>query len=435
MLPNDIYHALIRVGDKHHPAGRFVIHHGHLQHLEDYHDGLLSRTIPSGAVDDVTLSKIAHPGSNLRVVSEAGWRSGKHLDLIPEAKMDQTLASQPRKPTMVEQMQAPPRPPSIWHYQRVGHDSAHTLEHHGGGKYTLDGNPLRDDELHTILGNIRNKAATLRYKHSGVVDAVTKMEKSFYELRKQEGDQDPEEALAHLEKLHQNADPATLHALQSLRRRVFEDPMNYGLGNKYAYERYRERAPEGGVWASMDLNDFKHVNDKYGHDTGDELIRQAGKAIRDSIDPKTAKAFRAGGDEYVAHFPSHEHAANAMRTLREKMDQITPVQGEYKPSFSAGLGPTFKHADAALMQAKERKHVTDPVTGVKTRAFAPGQVPHLTHSNVPGFEGPVPLQSEHLPKIGMPQGAKENTGTVQPPKAPSPSPYPNTSPGQASKPA
>jgi diguanylate cyclase (GGDEF)-like protein len=422
MLANDLYHAFLRVGEKHHPAGRFVVHHGKLQHLEDYH-GVLENTIPSGAVDDVTLAKIAHPGGNLRIVSDADWRSGRHLDLVPQAKLTQTLP--PAPPPTSALMQNPPRPPSIWHYQRTGHDTSHTLEHHGGGKYSLDGNPLKDDELHVMLGNLQNKAATLRYKHSGVVDAVTKMEKAFTNLRKQDDEMDPDAALAHLDKTH-GGDPETAKAIASLRRRVFEDPMNPGLGNKFAYEQFRKKnAP--GVWASLDLNDFKHANDTFGHDAGDDLIRASGRAVRESVDPKTSKVFRSGGDEYVMHFPTYEHAAQAMRSLREKMDQITPVQGTYKPSFSAGLGPSFEHADTALRSAKQQKFKLDPVTGATTRAFAPGAVPHLVHSLVPGFEGQVPLQAEQLPKLALPEDAK-------PKSAPSPQ-FPDTSPGSASKPA
>lgn len=436
MLPDDIYHvrANLRNGDgtdSHHPAGRFLVHQGRVHVLEDYH-GHVSSDVPTGHVDDLTLAKIKHPASHLSIASESEIRDGHRLDFIPDAKL-QPMPQQPAvAQTLAEQSQLAPRPPSIWHYHRTGHDTAHTLEHHGQGKYSLDGNPLQDDEIHAILGNLRQKAATIRYKHSGVVDAVTKMERVFSNLRKGvdedaaaeigpdpsvEGEgMDPDAALAHLDSIH-GGDETTKKAIASLRSRVFEDSMNPGLGNKFAYEQFRKKNVPG-VWASLDLNDLKHANDTYGHDAGDDLIRASGKAIRQSVDAKSSKVFRSGGDEYVMHFPTHEHAAQAMRTLREKMDQITPVQGTYKPSFSAGLGHSFEHADKALYEAKKGKHKLDPATGQLARAHAPGQVPHMVHSLVPGFEGAVPLQPEQLPQIALPEGAKPASApaTPEPPK-------------------
>ncbi|WP_029231624.1 sensor domain-containing diguanylate cyclase [Butyrivibrio sp. VCB2006] len=48
----------------------------------------------------------------------------------------------------------------------------------------------------------------------------------------------------------------------------------------------------------MDLNDFKMVNDTYGHDTGDALLNITAKRLKNSIREKD-RAFRIGGDEFV----------------------------------------------------------------------------------------------------------------------------------------
>jgi diguanylate cyclase (GGDEF)-like protein len=48
----------------------------------------------------------------------------------------------------------------------------------------------------------------------------------------------------------------------------------------------------------MDLNDFKMVNDTYGHDTGDALLNIVAKRLQNSIREKD-RAFRIGGDEFV----------------------------------------------------------------------------------------------------------------------------------------
>ncbi len=73
------------------------------------------------------------------------------------------------------------------------------------------------------------------------------------------------------------------------------------LYNPRSYQEHMEeltkkKLPFGLIY--IDLNDFKQVNDTYGHDTGDMLLNIVAKRIQNSIREKD-KAFRIGGDEFV----------------------------------------------------------------------------------------------------------------------------------------
>lgn len=48
----------------------------------------------------------------------------------------------------------------------------------------------------------------------------------------------------------------------------------------------------------MDVNDFKKINDRYGHSMGDRAIREIGKILSASL-PEDAVAIRMAGDEFV----------------------------------------------------------------------------------------------------------------------------------------
>lgn len=352
MLPDDLYHAHVLVardgGVFRHPAGRFMIKDGNLHHLEDYH-GLLGSTIPEGVVDDLTVHKINNCGPHLSIASHHDLVAGHRLDFIPEHPLPQMLPD-PKVQASQPAVMPPPMPKfaPVFHYHRAGHDKPHVVEAKGG-KYLLDGNPLEHDEVQAILDNVRTGAAKLRYAQTG---ALAKAEASE----------------SHLDRLG-----------------VTEDPMMPGVGNKYAYQEFRKKN-EPGVWASIDLNDVKHLNSVHGHDSGDALVRAFGAAARAGAEGKV-KLFRSGGDEFVMHAPDATTAYNTMRAIRHHVDQIPHVHGVYRPSFSVGFGNSSEDAGKALQHAKARK-----VAG----AFAAGTAPHLAHSLVPGSEGEIPLDESQL---------------------------------------
>ncbi|UCD34414.1 MAG: diguanylate cyclase [Nitrospiraceae bacterium] len=72
----------------------------------------------------------------------------------------------------------------------------------------------------------------------------------------------------------------------------------------------RQREPLSVLLADMD--DFKNVNDTYGHDKGDEVLRNVGKILR-RIARKEDVVARFGGEEFVAVFTNMTSADAAMK--------------------------------------------------------------------------------------------------------------------------
>jgi diguanylate cyclase (GGDEF)-like protein len=411
MLPTDIYHAFIKSPKtgKMHPAGRILSHDGQLHHLEDYY-GLL-KDVPEGHIDDLSMTKLHHPGNGVELASHGAIKGGHRLDVIPEAELDPMPEPQPTPTAPQLKAYTDVKPASVWHYTRAGHDQPHVLEAKEG-KYLLDGNPLEDHEVATILDNVRSKAGKIRYVKgvgSQAQRKVIKMEMLFASLRK--SDMDPDSALAHLDAIGGNGDKKTQDAIAALRRHVFEDQMVPGLGNKFAYQKFAEKNIPGTTVVG-DANFFKGINDELGHEAGDAAIKAMGNAWRDAAaEVGQSKAHRFGGDEFHAHFPSYEHAANFARTLRAKLDQVPPVGGTRKLSMSLGIGHDFPSADKAVYQAKQQK-------GAHTPATIPSMLAHSLHR---GYEGPMPLNADQLQLTPPPvEGVPAETGAsapVPPPRA------------------
>lgn len=77
-----------------------------------------------------------------------------------------------------------------------------------------------------------------------------------------------------------------------------------GFYNRRAYEDFiheceNKTLSDASVYASIDINGLKVVNDTIGHDAGDELILGACDCMRHCIDPY-GRIYRTGGDEFIA---------------------------------------------------------------------------------------------------------------------------------------
>lgn len=115
----------------------------------------------------------------------------------------------------------------------------------------------------------------------------------------------------------------------------------------------------------LDIDNFKQVNDTYGHDAGDTLIVQFGKALRENLRSSDFVA-RLGGDEFCVIFPNTplKKAAELAARLRQSMPaEVTLAPGVmHRLNWSGGLSEykredrsenmALSRADGALLEAK-----------------------------------------------------------------------------------
>jgi len=104
--------------------------------------------------------------------------------------------------------------------------------------------------------------------------------------------------------------------------------------------------------AYLDLDDFKQVNDRFGHETGDRVLVATAKAIRKSLRVNDIVA-RLGGDEFVVLLPQTE-PSDAEAVLRKLEDQLAEVmrQGRWQVTASIGAA-TFEKPPASVEQMVE----------------------------------------------------------------------------------
>ena len=156
------------------------------------------------------------------------------------------------------------------------------------------------------------------------------------------------------------------------------DPLT-GLPNRLALEEYLPpaiaRARRRGTSLALgviDLDDFKPVNDRLGHDAGDELLRELARRLREWLRESDFIA-RLGGDEFVVVLEDLDSARElpqlgaALRHLHRAVETPFELNGATAAAVDMTMGlalfpldgeeaeALLRQADAAMYQAKQSK--------------------------------------------------------------------------------
>ena len=120
----------------------------------------------------------------------------------------------------------------------------------------------------------------------------------------------------------------------------------------------------------LDLDKFKHINDNYGHEAGDELLRQVSARLSAAVRVADIVA-RLGGDEFVVLIEGRSASANAARVARkiemacalpfdvggQRLKTAASIGIALYPQDGADARTLMKHADTAMYHAKQNAEV------------------------------------------------------------------------------
>ncbi len=118
----------------------------------------------------------------------------------------------------------------------------------------------------------------------------------------------------------------------------------------------------------LDLDDFKRINDQFGHELGDQLLTEVAQRIR-AILPEQATAYRIGGDEFCIIITEQDTerlktrisallqqlftAEHSTYPLKHCFKELTPTVGiALYPEDSSEIDLLFRNADLAMYHAK-----------------------------------------------------------------------------------
>lgn len=150
-----------------------------------------------------------------------------------------------------------------------------------------------------------------------------------------------------------------------LKRMAFKDPLT-GLSNRNEMSEFFERFYNGELltFIFMDLDQFKSINDQFGHDVGDNLIQEVAERLKVFITPEQ-HAFRIGGDEFlfIVESGDQNYIKKLANNILQSIKEVYYIDGnELSMTISMGIvigeakkenGSTLlKQADTAMYRSK-----------------------------------------------------------------------------------
>jgi diguanylate cyclase len=158
--------------------------------------------------------------------------------------------------------------------------------------------------------------------------------------------------------------------LEAVTMLLHTDPLTGALNRRGIEDTFRREAARADRRAAplaigiIDLDDFKILNDCYGHQAGDDALVLLARTARQTLRPNDSFG-RFGGEEFILMLPETdlEDARSCLVRLQERFAEAAPLPGA-RPvcvTFSAGvterlnqeqLEPALVRADRALYEAK-----------------------------------------------------------------------------------
>ncbi len=155
------------------------------------------------------------------------------------------------------------------------------------------------------------------------------------------------------------------YEIEDLRRTAVYDQLTK-VKNRQGLRLFIDGNPQKPMYVMMDIDYFKSVNDRWGHNTGDIILAGLGKILL-SKENNNVAAFRYGGDEFLLIFigTDRDDITKICEDIRKEfLAMLTDEMREKKIGISYGIAPGEKYstpseairsADEELYKSKSRR--------------------------------------------------------------------------------
>lgn len=148
------------------------------------------------------------------------------------------------------------------------------------------------------------------------------------------------------------------HLTGAFNRRSFDEQLKNFI-------RLKSLQPLNITMIALDIDNFKKINDTFGHAIGDFVLIECVKALKAVFNRDQDFVARIGGEEFIVFLPDYkaEHAVTKAEELKARVNREVYVHGEHKLQFTISMGIAelqenekgdhwLKRADTALYDSK-----------------------------------------------------------------------------------
>lgn len=127
-----------------------------------------------------------------------------------------------------------------------------------------------------------------------------------------------------------------------------------GLLNQNSYlNRTAEMRRSGGVLVVFDVDDFKQINDRYGHLQGDICLAEIGRCIKKAY-ARSGYCYRTGGDEFCVLMENADREAQCAQEFVRQLEQRRKAV-DFLPTVSFGSAPFLGEDVLAVKNQADRE--------------------------------------------------------------------------------
>lgn len=243
----------------------------------------------------------------------------------------------------------------------------------------------KDEQLSTHLQDLReavesNSLETLRKKSRQFINLYVEHQQAKNETRKKRMTS-VKKNLDTVKKqlLEANSSLNLDHMTGAHNRKSFDDTIK-----KYVH--LNNMNPMQVSLIIMDIDFFKKINDNYGHDIGDFVLKECVRILKSVFHKDAEMVCRIGGEEFVVILPNHaiEHAQIRAEDVQKRIRSEVFIHGSHTLNFTVSMGIAqllegeqasdwVKRADTALYKSKNsgrNKYTIAPSSSIKPARVA-----------------------------------------------------------------
>ncbi|MBS3813729.1 diguanylate cyclase, partial [Candidatus Bipolaricaulota bacterium] len=199
----------------------------------------------------------------------------------------------------------------------------HITEGLAGATYqrreTIAGEDLRKDDRASISEDAELRSyMSVPIGEVGVFQAASKHRGAFNQT-----DLELAEILAG----HLREEVKRIRLEEELREQAIRDPLTELYNRRYFNEilnqevKKSERYSRPIAFLMIDINRFKEINDRYSHQTGDRVLKEVARLLKNNV-READSVIRYGGDEFLIMLPETDgEASHTVARLREKLEE------------------------------------------------------------------------------------------------------------------